>query len=136
MQYSDKKARQLMEISAAAGWGGDASKVQDHVRKMMEEAENIRINVKADIISADLQPWIAVYCDVYDYNLMKDIGVSIGLERVEDEEDYHVLGSTELGLKMDGADPDSREFKRLRTRPRVLLLEQLGFRMQSHAGRH
>jgi len=136
-QYSDKKAQQLMQISAAAGWGGDVSKVRPLVRTMMMKAENIRINVKARIISADLQPWIATYCERYDAQSMQDDGLNVGLKRVGDAKNCHVLGSTELGLRIEGtSDNESGEFRGLQSRPRVLLLESLGFRMQSSTGRH
>lgn len=129
--------QQLMQISAAAGWGGDVSKVRPLVQRMMMEAENIRINIKARIISADLQPWIATYREKYDAQLMQDVGFDVGLKRVGDAKDCHVLGSTELGLRIDGiSDNEDGEFRGLRSRPRVLLLESLGFQMQSSAGRH
>ena len=136
-QYSDQKAQQLMQISAAAGWGGDVSKVQPLVQTMMVKAENIRIDVKAKIISADLQPWIATYCEIYDSQSMQDVGLNVGLKEVEDAKNCHVLGSTELGLRIDGTgDNESGEFRGLWSRPRVLLLESLGFQMQSSTERH
>ncbi|KAF5354847.1 hypothetical protein D9756_005588 [Leucocoprinus leucothites] len=120
-RYSNQKAQQVMEISSAAGWGGDTSRVKRHVQKVMEAAEKIRENIKAGIISADLEPWIAVYTDLYDDLEMKDVGSDFALPQLENkhEEDYHVLGSTELGLRVHGTNDDqSNEFKNLRTRPR------------------
>jgi len=133
-QLSNEKAQQFMQISAAAGWGGDVSKVRPLVQTMMVKAEDIRINVKARIISADLQPWIATYCEMYDARSMQDVGLDVGLKKVADAENCRVLGSTELGLRIDGTSDD--ESSELQSRPRVLLLESLGSRMQSSTRGH
>lgn len=92
----------------------------------MMDAETVRMNVKAGLISADIQPWVAMYGATYSGAIMKDAARGIGMAKTEDIERCHVLGSTEIGLKVswtpeDGAGPELRPL--LRTR--VLLIEPL-----------
>ncbi|KAJ3568182.1 hypothetical protein NP233_g5880 [Leucocoprinus birnbaumii] len=125
-KYSKEITRQVSDICSAAGWEGDATRIQRHIRKVMEEAEKIRESIKGGMISADLQPWIAGYCGRYDEYEMKDASESLGLARLERGEVGHVWGSTELGLRANKIG-DEQDLKNARVRPRVVLLESLGF---------
>ncbi|KXN86013.1 hypothetical protein AN958_10570 [Leucoagaricus sp. SymC.cos] len=59
--YADLATQRLMKLASRAGWGGDTEQIGRSVLKLMKMAEMIRVDVKAGILSADLQPWIAEY---------------------------------------------------------------------------
>ncbi|KXN86015.1 Heat shock 70 kDa protein 12B [Leucoagaricus sp. SymC.cos] len=124
-RYADLITQRLMQLSSLAGWGGDTNQIGGNVQKMMELVETIRMNVKAGIISADLQPWIAAYGDRYNPSFMKDAGGHFGGDGDRTPERPRVLGSTEVGLKVqwraDEGDDES-EFRGLQSRTRVLLI--------------
>lgn len=125
--YTIETAKNLMEIASCAGWGGDTQEIQRRVWKLMVTAESIRMDVKAGNISADFQPWVASYGEKYEESMMKDVGGAFGLEQVQNVSRCHVLGSTEVGLKVrrTGVGASSEKLKELRSRPRVVLIESL-----------
>jgi hypothetical protein len=126
--FADQKAQQVIDMSAAAGWRGESTDVHHRVQKLMKLAADIRLNVKAGIISADLRPWIASYHDGYDSRNMVDVSRRIpALVWVENAEGSPVLGSTEVGLRVHiKGDKLSAELEGLQLSPKVLLVSSFG----------
>jgi hypothetical protein len=130
-QYADLKSRQVLEISAAAGWGGDTVNVQHRVQKLIELAATIRMSVKAGITPVGLlQPWVTRYRDRFDAKEMIDVSEEVPrLLNMGNGEGCHVLGSTGLGLRVrttGDEGPPSAELEGLRLKTRVLLCESFG----------
>ena len=125
-RFVSHTTRVILGIASFAGWGGDIPKVQERVRQLMEKAEGIRMNVKSEIISADLQPFLAMYGEPCDRSKMKDVSHRFGMERAEDSKRSRVLGSTSLGLKVrkTGREENSM-FEDSECKTRVLLIEPL-----------
>ncbi len=125
-QFVRQTTKGILGIASFAGWGGDARKVQQRVRQLMEKAEEIRINVKSEIMSADLQPLFATCGEPYDRSGMKDVGHRFGMERAEGSTLLHVLGSTALGLKVRKTGEETETMlEDSQCKTRVLLIEPL-----------
>ncbi|KAF9444307.1 hypothetical protein P691DRAFT_807550 [Macrolepiota fuliginosa MF-IS2] len=121
-QYTTETVQNIMELASCVGWEGDVPMIQQRMGNLMVEAETIRMDVKAGILSADFQPWVTRYGDRYDLEMMKDVGDDFGVGRAErDAERYHVLGSTELGLRV--RKPASSTNSAYKSRTRVILIE-------------
>ncbi len=119
-EHANYKVKGVLEILACAGWTGDNQEIQRQVSTLIMKVERIRINVKAAILYADYQPWIATYGDDYDSATMIVANGSFGAERVP-VEGCHVLGSVGLGWKNGGV---------VKRKPLVLLIESFGDRLR------
>jgi hypothetical protein len=97
VRYADSKAGQALNILACAGWGGDFSRAQPLVRELMVMADELRKNMKLDIMTSELQAWVATAGTDYHPSTMKDVTSQFGEEKRSEK--LHVLGSTEIGLK-------------------------------------
>lgn len=125
-QFVNQTAAGILGIASFAGWGGDARQVQQRVWRLMERADEIRVNVKSVITSADLQPVLATCGELYDRSGMKDASHRFGMERVENPKRSHVLGSISLGLKVRRTErEEDPTFKDSECKTRVLLIEPL-----------
>ncbi|KAF7782865.1 hypothetical protein Agabi119p4_2241 [Agaricus bisporus var. burnettii] len=99
-KHADHNARDVLQILGCAGWGGlNNLQVQPLIKELMVMADQLRKNVKMDMIGSDLRPWVALYNAKYHPVTMKDVANRFGMERTTGAERFHVLGSTALGLK-------------------------------------
>ncbi len=125
-QYAETVVTGALKIASSAGWGGDAQKIRRRVFRLVEKAERIRMDTKAGLISADLQPSVAMYGGRYDPSWM-DTDHHSGVGRIEDPRRCSVLGSLTLGLKVRKSEGDA-ELKNSEIKTHVLFVES--FRTQ------
>jgi hypothetical protein len=127
-KYASLKAKQVLEVLACAGWGGGISQVQPLIKELMVMADELRKNVKGDVISSDLRPWVATPGRDYHPSTMKDVTQELGIEGRSER--LHVLGSTEIGLKSYWKTQSSTPESSVEFRTRVLCVEPLRRRLQ------
>lgn len=120
-QHAEATAAGVLTIASYAGWGGDTQEIQKRADHLMRKAEKIRVDTKAGVISADLQPCVAVYGKRYESSWM-DANHHSGIGRIEDPKRCIVLGSLTLGLKVRRTEGDAI-LKKSEIKSQVLLVE-------------
>lgn len=120
-QQAEAATAGVLMIASYAGWGGDTKEIRRRVSHLMGKAESIRVDTKAGVISADLQPSVAAYGKRYE-PLWMDANHHSGIGRVEDPKRCTVLGSLTLGLKARRMEGDA-VLKSSEVKSQVLFIE-------------